>query len=144
MALPTSAQDIYDLLSADDTISDALGTYLLPGGQELPAISVLAANENLPAGTVTGGIEVTITAMPGYSPQALLTFETLLRPTWRIYVVAWDALGSLQTVAERVIALLPGATATGLQGDPPGEGLGILEQVVITWTNPCAVVEADG
>ena len=142
MALPTSAQDIYDLLVADEAISEALGVYLLPGGDTIPAISVLAANEQLPAGTTPGGLEIVITAMPGYSPQPLLSFETLLRPTWRIYVVAWESLGELQTVTERIMALLPGATASSLQGDPPGEGIGLIDQAVITYTNPCAVVEA--
>jgi len=139
--LPTTAQQIYDRLTADPVVSAGLGTYLLPGGASLPAISVLAANENLPPGTVAGGIEITINRMPGLMPQPLLTGETLLNPTWRIYLVAWDALGSLQALAERVICLLPGATASGIQGDPPGEGLGVLEQVVITWTNPTVVLE---
>lgn len=143
MALPTTAQEIYDLLVADDTISEALGIYLLPSGEELAAISVLAAHESLPAGTVAGGIEITITAMPGYSPQALLSGEVLTNPTWRVYVIAWQALGDLQAVAERVLALLPGATASSIGGDPPGGGIGLMDQVVITWSNPCAVVTTD-
>jgi hypothetical protein len=141
MTTPTSSQEIYDLLAADPVISAELGTYLSPGGSSLPAISVLAANENLPPGTVAGGIEITITRMPGLAPQLTLGGDTMLNPTWRIYVIAWDALGELQTVAQRVIALLPGATAMGLQADPPGEGLGVLEQVVISWTNPAVVLE---
>jgi hypothetical protein len=39
-----------------------------------------------------------------------------------------------------VIALLPGATATSVDGDAPGEGIGVIDQVVIRWTNPTAVV----
>jgi hypothetical protein len=130
MTLPATAQEIYDLLVGDEAISDALGTYTLPGGGVLPS------------GTMTGGLEITITAVPGYGPQALLTFETLLRPTWRIYVIAWGALGGMQAVVERVIALLPGATASSITGDAPGEGIGVIDQTVITWMNPCAVIEA--
>jgi hypothetical protein len=142
MTLPATAQEIYDLLVGDEAISDALGTYTLPGGGVVPAISVLADGEDLPSGTMTGGLEITITAVPGYGPQALLTFETLLRPTWRIYVIAWGALGGMQAVVERVIALLPGATASSITGDAPGEGIGVIDQTVITWMNPCAVIEA--
>lgn len=143
MDIPTSAQGIYDRLIGDAVISDALGVYVLPGGQELPAISVLAGGQTLPPGTATGGIEVAITATPSYAPQLLMGFETLLRPTWRIYVIAWGALGELQEVIERIITLLPGATTTDIPADPPGEGLGVIEQTVITWTNPCVVSDSE-
>lgn len=138
--MPSSAQAIYDRLAADAVVSAALGVYVLPTGATLPAISVLAANETLPAGTAAGGIEVVITRIPGYAPRALLTAETLLNPTWRVTVLAWDSLANLQPVVERIIALLPGATATTIPGDAPGEGIGVLDQVVITWTNPTAMV----
>jgi hypothetical protein len=141
MTLPATAQEIYDLLSGDEAISDALGAYTLPGGDTLPAISVLAGGENLPPGTVTGGIEITITAVPNQAEQLLLSDEVLANPTWRIYVIAWGALGELQAVRNRIIALLPGATSTQPQADPPGEGLGVVEQVVIRWTNPCVLLE---
>jgi hypothetical protein len=142
MTTPTTAQGIYDLLLADTAISNALGVYTLPSGATLPAIGVFASGDSLPSGTVTNGLEITITAVPNQSEQLLLSDETLTNPTWRIYVIAWGALGSLQAVRNRVIALLPGATSTQPQADPPGEGLGVMEQVVIRWTNPCVVVEA--
>ena len=142
MTLPTTAQDIYDLLTADSVISDALGAYSIPGGDILPAISVFAGGDGLPSGTVTDGLEIVISALPGYAPQVLLTEESLTNPTWRLYVVAWSSLGALQAVAERIITLLPGASCTQLQKDAPGEGLGVMDQVVIRWTNPCAVVTA--
>jgi len=142
MTLPATAQELYDLLIGDDAISDELGVYALPGGDTLPAISVLAKGESLPSGTVTGGLEITITAVPNQSEQLLLSDETLTNPTWRIYVIAWGALGELQAVRNRIVALLPGATSTQPQADPPGEGLGVMEQVVIRWTNPSVAVEA--
>lgn len=142
MTLPATAQAIYDLLVADEAISDRLGTYTLSDGTTLPAISVLAGGANLPAGTVTDGVEITITATPNQAETSLLTFETLLNPTWRIYVIAWGALGELQTVRNRIVALLPGAVSTPMEGEPPGQGLGVMEQVVIRWTNPCEVMTA--
>jgi hypothetical protein len=142
MTAPTTAQGIYDLLLADATISAALGAYALPSGSSLPAISVMAGGDSLPPGTVTNGLEITITATPNQAEQLLLSNEVLPNPTWRIYVIAWGALGSLQTVRNRIVALLPGATSTQLQEDPPGEGLGVMEQVVIRWTNPTMVIQA--
>ena len=142
MTAPTTAQGIYDLLLADATISGALGSYALPSGSSLPAISVMAGGDSLPPGTVTNGLEITITATPNHAEQLLLSNEVLPNPTWRIYVIAWGALGSLQTVRNRIVALLPGATSIQLQEDPPGEGLGVMEQVVIRWTNPTMVIQA--
>jgi hypothetical protein len=142
MAVPTTAQEIYDLLVGDSVIRAALGTYTLLNGNRLPAISVLARGEDLPSGTVTGGIEITITGTPNQAEQLLLSDEVLLNPTWRIYVIAWRALGQLQTVRNRIVTLLPGASSEQQDADPPGEGIGVLEQLVIRWTNPCVVLEA--
>jgi len=142
MTAPATAQDIYDLLVGDDTISDALGVYTLASGATLPAISVMASGDSLPSGTVATGLEVVITASPNQAEQLLLSDEVLTNPTWRIYVVAWGAVGSLQAVRNRIVALLPGAVSSQPQAEPPGEGLGVMEQVVIRWTNPCVVVEA--
>jgi hypothetical protein len=140
MTLPATAEAIYDLLLADAAIAAALGTYTLADGTTRPAIAVLAANESLPPGTTAVGVELVITAVPGFGPQVLLTEETLVNPTWRIYVMGWRSAAQLQAVAQRVIALLPGATAASVEGDAPGEGIGVIDQVVIRWTNPTAVV----
>jgi hypothetical protein len=140
MTLPATAQAIYDRLLADATIAAALGTYTLADGTSRPAIAVLARNETLPPGTTPVGIEMVITAVPAFAPRVLLGEETLINPTWRIYVMGWQSAAQLQAVAERVIALLPGATATSLDGNAPGEGIGVIDQVIIRWTNPTAVV----
>ena len=142
MTAPATAQDIYDLLIGDESISDALGSYTLPDGTSLPAIGVFASGDSLPSGTVTGGLEVVITETPNQAEEILLSDEVLTNPTWRIYVVAWDAIGSLQSVRNRIIALLPGATSSQPPKDPPGEGLGVMDQIVIRWTNPTVVLEA--
>lgn len=149
MSLPVSSQAIYDLLIADATIAAALGTYTLADGTTMPAISVLSANEQLPPGTTVNGIEVVISGKPGFAPKLLLTAEVLTNPTWRVYIMGWQTIVNLQAVAERVFCLLPGAAVSTIQGDgtasdvpgeAPGEGIGIIDQVVVTWTNPCVAV----
>jgi hypothetical protein len=141
MPLPATAQDIYDLLLGDATIAAALGAYTLADGVTTrPAISALAANETLPPGTTAVGVEITITEIPGYAPQLLLDEETLLNPTYRIYVMGWQSVAGLRAIAERVIALLPGATAASIEGDAPGDGIGVIDQVVVRWTNPVVSV----
>jgi len=140
MALPTTAQAIYDRLMADAAIAAALGVYRLPGGTTAPAMAVLAANEQLPQGTTPEGIEIVITAVPRLAEQLLLTSETLTNPTWRIYVSGWQSAAQLQAVAGRVVALLPGATSVSIEGDAPGQGIGVIDQIVVRWTNPTVVV----
>lgn len=141
MALPTTAAELFDLLMADETISDGLGTYTFKDGETAPAMVPLFSGERLPAGTVIDGIEITITRLPLYGPQALYS-GVLLNPTFRIYVAAWGAADTLQAMAERVMAMLPGATARAIEGDPPGDGIGVVDQVVVAWTNVTAVVSA--
>lgn len=141
MSTITTAQGLYDLLAADATIAAALGTYTLPDGTVRPAIGVFFANEKLPEGTISDGIEVSITALPGYATQALQE-EVATNPTWRIYVVGWQSGAQLQAVAERILFLLPGATASTVPGDAPGSGIGVMDQVVVTWTNPAVAVTA--
>lgn len=141
MALPTTAAELFDLLMADETISDGLGTYTFKDGETAPAMVPLFSGEQLPPGTTIDGIEITISRLPLYGPQALYS-GVLLNPTFRIYVAAWGAADTLQAMAERVMALLPGATARAMEGDPPGEGIGVIDQVVVAWTNVTAVVSA--
>lgn len=141
MPLPATAQELYDLLTADPVISAGLGIYTFANGSQIPAAAVLHTNEKLPPGTTATGIEITITGLPGYSAQPVLSGGVLINPTWRIYVVGWQSPAGLQEIAERLLALLPGATATSLPGDAPGEGIGVFDQVVVTWTNPTAFVE---
>jgi hypothetical protein len=141
--LPTTAEEIYDLLAADPVVSAALGIYTLADGTTAPAMSVLAQNESLPEGISPGGIEITITRVPTGAAQVMITEETLLNPTWRIYVLAWGSgsLGPLIQVCNRIVAILPGAQQTPNTG---GGGMGVVDQVAIVFTNPTVVVSADG
>lgn len=141
MPLPATAEAIYDLLVADAAISAGLGTYTFANGDTLPAIGCYFDRETLPPGTLVDGIEIAITRLPGYGNQAAYD-GSLSNPTWRIYVSGFHAAASLQVMAERVMALLPGSSGAPLAGDPPGEGIGVIAQVVITWTNPTAFVKA--
>ena len=50
----------------------------------------------------------------------------------------------LQSLAQRIISLLPGCRAVPIGGDPAGEGLGVLDQYAIAWTNPTQYVVTPG
>lgn len=145
MALPASAGEIYDLLVADTAIAAALGTYKLPDNSERPSIAVLATNEQLPPGTEINGLEIIIAALPSYNAKILLTSETLLNPTWKIYIMGWQSIEDMQAVVERILLLLPNATVrqnvfTRLTEENSAQAIGIIDQFVVTWTNPCEVI----
>jgi hypothetical protein len=147
MALPTTAQDIYDLLATDAVVAPALGSYTPRNGTAIPAIAVVRRNEALPEGVAVAGLEVVIMANPDYATEAFATGETALNPQFRLYVSEWSPAGgmtALQALAQRIIALLPGCRAVPIGGDPAGEGLGMLDQYAIAWTNPTQFVVTPG
>jgi hypothetical protein len=143
MTPPTTAQELYDLLVADAVVSAALGAYAPRGGAALPAIAVVRQNEALPEGVAVTGLEVVIVANPDYATQAMLTGETGLNPQFRVYISEWSpasGLLALQALTQRIIALLPGCRAVPIGGDPQGQGLGVLDQYSLAWTNPTQYV----
>ena len=147
MTLPTTAQGIYDLLAADAVVAPALGSYTPRGGAAIPAIAVVRRNEKLPEGVVVTGLEVVIMANPDYNTETYATGETGLNPQFRLYVSEWSPsanLTALQSLAQRIISLLPGCRAVPIDGDAAGEGLGVLDQYAIAWTNPTQYVVTPG
>lgn len=50
------------------------------------------------------------------------------------------SLLALPALTQRIISLLPGCRAVPISGDAPGQGLGVLDQYVISWTNPTQYV----
>ena len=147
MTLPTTAQELYDLLAADAVVSAALGTYTPRSGTTIPAIAVVRRNEALPEGVAVAGLEVVIMANPDYATEAFATGETALNPQFRLYVSEWSPSGdftALQLLTQRIIALLPGCRAVPIGGDPPGRGIGVLDQYALSWTNPTQYVVTPG
>jgi hypothetical protein len=153
MALPKTAQELYDLLVGDAVVAAALGTYTPRGGTAIPAIAVVRRNESLPEGLAVTGLEVVILNNPEYTTEAMLTGEQSLNPQFRLYISEWSpasGLLALQALTQRIIALLPGCRAMAIsgdqrgQGDPNGQGIGVLDQYAIAWTNPDQYVVTPG
>jgi hypothetical protein len=53
-------------------------------------------------------------------------------------------LTALQALTQRIISLLPGCRAVPIDGDAPGQGLGVLDQYAISWANPTQYVVTPG
>jgi hypothetical protein len=143
MSLPATAQELYDLLATDAVVAPALGSYTPRGGTAIPAIAVVRRNESLPEGMAVAGLEVVIMANPDYGTEPYMTGETGLNPQFRLYVSEWSPstdLSALQALTQRIISLLPGCRAVPIGGDAPGQGLGVLDQYAISWTNPTQYV----
>jgi hypothetical protein len=49
-------------------------------------------------------------------------------------------LTALQALTQRIISLLPGCRAVPIGGDAPGQGLGVLDQYALSWTDPTQYV----
>lgn len=139
MALPVDAVAIYDRLAADSVLAALIGQFTRPFAQgPIAAISVMEQGERLPEGWSQLGLEVRIIRTPSY-PQAipLMGDEVLLRPVFRMHLTQWSLSTAgvyvLQAAAQRVLALLPGATAEDvtLQAGVTG-----LSQLVVRWMNP--------
>lgn len=139
MALPADAQAIYDRLIADPVLAALVGQFLRPDGQQpLTAISVMEIGERLPESWEPSGLELRIIRTPSY-PRAmpLLGDEVMLRPVFRIHLTQWSLSSAgnyvLQAAVQRVLVLLPGATAAdvGIEAGVTG-----LAQSVIRWMNP--------
>ena len=139
MTIPTTSQGIYDLLEDDATLASLLGTYLLPGATgTIPALARLMPLEDRPPGLVIRGVEVLILRFPSGQASPFSTGGEEVSGQFQLYATQWTPSTSngayhVETVAQRIAQLLPGATWTA---NTPPDGLGGLAQLAISWSNP--------
>lgn len=147
-----TAQTLFDLIAADPVLfppsgPSLVGTYAVPGQTVRPALAVWMANERLPERTVVTGVAVTIMAVPDGAEEWYLTSEVSTNYLYRIYAAQWStgagASAALQAVRNRLLQLLPGARSSAI---PAGtlEGVGVLDQVVITWSDVDGILQGAG
>lgn len=141
---PTSAQEIFDWLDADDELSAIVGSYRLSDGTTMAALAVLWPTESMPPGVTPSGVEVVIRRQASTATRPWATGEQQLNPTWRLTVTQWEpeAFGDCQyeAVLQRLVQLLPGASWTDVT--LPGTTVG-LAQAVVRWSNPAVVLAAE-
>ena len=126
---PTSAQVIYDTLAADTTFTDLLGTYQFRAGQEVTAISIVSAGEDMPALRRVSGVECIIQDTGDFTKNEYLSGDApRLTINWSVFLVAWEpAKGSdMQVAAERACSRFVGSQA--VQTIATSDGLGSLVQ----------------
>ena len=138
---PTSAQVIYDVLSADTEFTALLGTYEFKAGQTLPAISVVSAGEDLPSLRNVQGIECVIQDAGDITKNEYLSGDVArLTVTWGVFLVAWAPSkgADLQAAAERACSRFLGSQA--VQTVATADGLGSLVQTKLIIKSDMPVV----
>ncbi len=126
---PTTAQVIYETLSTDTAFMALLGTYRFKAGQEMPAISVVSAGEDLPALRKVSGVECIIQDAGDFTAFEYLTGDApRVSITWSVFLVAWgEAKGAdLQVAAQAACRRFLGAEA--IQTVATADGLSSLVQ----------------
>jgi hypothetical protein len=126
---PTSAQAIYEALSADATFTALLGTYDFRSGSELvTALSIVSAGQDMPAVRNVSGLECIIQDAGESVAQDYLTGVPDIVTTWSLFLVAWEpSKGSdLQSATDHLLKRFVGARA--VQTVAASDGLGALVQ----------------
>jgi len=129
---PTTAQAIYDVLSADTTFTGLLGTYEFKAGQQITAISIVSAGEDMPALRNVSGVECIIQDAGDFTKSEYISNDAArLTVNWSVFLVAWEpAKGAdLQAAAERACSRFLGSQA--VQTVATADGLGSLVQTKV-------------
>ncbi len=126
---PTSAQAIYEVLSADATFVALLGTYNFRSGSGLvTALSIVSAGQDMPAVRNVSGLECIVQDAGESTTQDYLTGAPDIITTWSLFLVAWEpSKGSdLQSATDHLLRRFVGARA--VQTVAASDGLGALVQ----------------
>jgi hypothetical protein len=95
---------------------DLIGTYLLPGGQEVPAIFVVG-QKRVPSEWAVAGMEVTIRQHPDLLPRAGVGIANVLK-RWEVVLVQYDPDGKeVAEAMERITRRFPDAMLSYAPGD---------------------------
>ena len=134
---PTSAQVIYEALSSDSSLMSMLGTYSFRAGEEIDAISVVSAGEDLPALRKVQGVECIIQDA-GESRQQNYYDEVDIVTIWSLFLVAWEPSkgADLQAVTEKILKKFLGAEAIQVIATPDGLGSLVQNKVLIKSNMP--------
>ena len=134
---PTSAQVIYEVLSSDSSLMSMLGTYSFRAGEEIDAISVVSAGEDLPALRKVQGVECIIQDA-GESRQQNYYDEVDIVTIWSLFLVAWEPSkgADLQAVTEKILKKFLGAEAIQVIATPDGLGSLVQNKVLIKSNMP--------
>ena len=128
-----SANEIYAALAADPDFMQYIGLYDFGSGQSQLALTVLAANQQIPGVKQITGVEAIIGRVPDTTSRAIVAGCSIREKTWRIYLVQYEGndLDAGVKAADRILELCPGASYSSVgTGDTQSEIAGI-DQIVV-------------
>jgi len=131
---PTSAQVIFDVLAADTTFTDLLGTYEFRAGQTQPALSIVTPGQDMPALKEVYGVECIIHDVGDVEQFHYLSDDAArVSVSWDVFLVCWEpATGAdMQAATERLCSRFYGASS--LQTVATSDGLGSLVQTKVNF-----------
>ena len=131
-----TAEDIYDVLAADQTFSGLIGSLAFEEGQQA-ALLVAVASEPLEGLDGASGLLVVIEKDPQVTSKRLLTAQVVIDRLFSIRLIQFPgATRNLRAATERLMNLFPGSTAIPLAGPDLLSGDG--QAVVRLPSNPVA------
>ena len=140
---PTSAQVIYDTLTADAQFMSLLGEYdFKANSSPIPAIAVVTAGEDLPALRNVSGVECVIQDAGDTTMRSYLTSSPTSKTRWSVFLVSWEpSRGSdLQAAADRITQRFVGASS--VQTVATTDGLGSLVQTKVEIMSDMPIIPA--
>ena len=105
---------ITTLLSAAPNL---IGTYMLPGGSEIPAVYVVG-RQSVPKEWKVKGLEVTMREFPELAPRSPLGGTVKVNQLWEIVLVQYTpSSNTLALAMDRMVRRFPDATPRYFPGD---------------------------
>ncbi len=127
---PTSAEVIYNTLTADTSFMSLLGNYTFKGNASTSkAISIVSPGEDLPAVRTVSGVECVIHDIGNIQKYEYLSEDqSRLRTTWSIFLISWEpSTGSdLQVAAEHACRRFHGSES--VETVAVSDGIGAMVQ----------------
>ena len=137
-SFPTSAQVIYDTLSADSTFMSFLGSYEFRAGQSAPALSIITPGQDLPAVKKISGVEVIIHDAANVRRKDYLTSSSDMIIDWSVFFICWEpGTGSdLTGAVSRAMQRFSGSTSIETVAVADGLGAQVQTKLIIDGDMP--------
>ena len=129
---PTSAQVIYDVLSADTVFSSLLGEYVFKAGQTVPAMSIVTPGQDLPSVKEVTGIEVVIHDAADIRRRDYLTTSSDLLIDWKVFFICWKPATGLDLTAAVSRAMERFSGSMSFETVAVADGIGAQVQTMLT------------
>ena len=123
-SFPTSAQVIYDTLSADSTFMSFLGSYEFRAGQSVPAISIVTPGRDLPAVKKVTGVEVIIHDAADVRRLDYVTTSSDVIVDWKVFFICWEPSTGLELTAAVSRAMRHFSGSSSFETVAVADGLG--------------------